>query len=152
MKNTFKIFILILLCFTQTGCFVIRQTSSEQPKEATTMSQILVRHWRFQEAYNMTDSKPYDIVSNNSYWFEFNSDGTCYENGFLGTGGGERLLWYLSGNTLRIRGKKLVYGELYGSEVVYTIEHLSKNKLHLSRWNGRKKNGKDVIRLMIFTY
>ena len=53
---------------------------------------------------------------------------------------------------LRIRGRNLVYGELSGSEVVYTIESISENRLQLSRWNGRSRNGTDIIRQMIFRY
>ena len=113
---------------------------------------MLVKRWRFQEAYNVLNSQSYDRVSNGSYWIQFYADGSCYENGILGTGGNQRLQWSISGNILRIRGRNLVYGELSGSEVVYTIESISENRLQLSRWNGRKQNGADIIRQMIFRY
>ena len=152
MKNVFKILVFTLLCIGQTSCFILTRPSTTQPASPKTVSQMLVRRWRFQEAYNVVNAQIYDRISNGSYWILFYADGTCYENGFLGTGGNQRLQWNLSGNMLRIRGRNLVYGELSGSEVVYTIESISENRLQLSRWNGRSRNGTDIIRQMIFRY
>ncbi len=152
MKNVFKILVFTLLCIGQTSCFILTRPSTTQPAGPKTVSQMLVKRWRFQEAYNVVNAQIYDRISGGSYWILFYADGTCYENGFLGTGGNQRLQWNLSGNMLRIRGRNLVYGELSGSEVVYTIESISENRLQLSRWNGRSRNGTDIIRQMIFRY
>ncbi|MBR1877534.1 MAG: hypothetical protein IJ814_00865 [Paludibacteraceae bacterium] len=113
---------------------------------------MLVKRWQFQQAYNVVNSQAYDVIRNSSYWIQFYSDGTCYENGFLGTGGRRLLRWSVSGNQLTIRGNNLSYGELNGSEVVYTIESVSATELHLSRWNGRKQNGSNITRRIIFSY
>lgn len=153
MKDVFKILVLTLLCIGQTSCFILtRPSTTVQTNTPKTVEQMLVKRWRFQEAYNVVESRSYDRISNGSYWILFYADGTCYENGFLGTGGNQRLQWNLSGNILRIRGRNLVYGELSGSEVVYTIESISDNRLQLSRWNGRSRNGTDIVRQMIFRY
>ncbi len=153
MKNVFKILVFTLLCIGQTSCFILtRPSTTVQTNTPKTVEQMLVKRWRFQEAYNVVESRSYDRISNGSYWILFYADGTCYENGFLGTGGNQRLQWNLSGNILRIRGRNLVYGELSGSEVVYTIESISDNRLQLSRWNGRSRNGTDIVRQMIFRY
>ncbi len=153
MKNVFKILVFTLLCIGQTSCFILtRPSTTVQTNTPKTVEQMLVKRWRFQEAYNVVESRSYDRISNGSYWILFYADGTCYENGFLGTGGNQRLQWNLSGNMLRIRGRNLVYGELSGSEVVYTIESISDNRLQLSRWNGRSRNGTDIVRQMIFRY
>ncbi len=153
MKNVFKILVLTLLCMGQTSCFILtRPSTTVQTNTLNAMEQMLVKRWRFQEAYNVVNAQVYDRISNGSYWIRFYADGTCYENGFLGTGGNQELQWTVSGNMLRIRGRNLVYGELSGSEVVYTIESISENRLQLSRWNGRSRNGTDIIRQMIFRY
>ncbi len=153
MKNVFKILVFTLLCIGQTSCFILtRPSTTVQTNTLNAMEQMLVKSWRFQEAYNVVNAQVYDRISNGSYWIRFYADGTCYENGFLGTGGNQELQWNLSGNVLRIRGRNLVYGELSGSEVVYTIESISENRLQLSRWNGRSRNGTDIIRQMIFRY
>ena len=153
MKNVFKILVLTLLCMGQTSCFILtRPSTTVQTNTLNAMEQMLVKRWRFQEAYNVVNAQVYDRISNGSYWIRFYADGTCYENGFLGTGGNQELQWTVSGNMLRIRGRNLVYGELSGSEVVYTIESISDNRLQLSRWNGRSRNGTDIVRQMIFRY
>ena len=153
MKHVFKLLILTLLCIGQTSCFILTRPSTiVQTKTLNAVEQMFVKRWYFQEAYNVVNSRIDDRISNRSYWILFYADGTCYENGFLGTGGSQELQWNLSGNVLRIRGRNLVYGELSGSEVVYTIESISENRLQLSRWNGRSRNGTDIIRQMIFRY
>ena len=152
MKKLFKILTIVLLCIGQTGCFIIEKTSTFQSNQQSTISQMLVKNWRFEKAYNVVNSRTYDVITNGSYWIRFYDDGTCYENGFLGTGGKQKLNWNVSGNLLRIRGKNLVYGELSGSEVVYTIENISSSRLELSRWNGRQQDGRDIVRHMIFSY
>ncbi len=153
MKNFLKFFILASVCLGYTGCFFVQPAAKTQKETNTvSISQMLVKRWRFQQAYNVVNSRTYDVTTNSSYWIEFYSNGTCYENGILGTGGRRQLRWSVSGNQLTIRGNNLSYGELSGSEVVYTIESVSDTKLQLSRWNGRKQNGSNITRRLIFSY
>lgn len=128
------------------------QSTAQSNTSTKSISQMLIKRWRFQQAYNSINSKAYDVVTNSSYWIQFYPNGTCREDGILGTGNRQQLTWKVSNNQLYIYGQNLSYGEIVSSQVVYTIENITENQLQLRRPNGRKQDGTEIIRKIVFDY
>lgn len=119
-----------------------------------TKSELIVKRWRAKEFYRTVNGRQISNKSNTSSWIQFYSDGTCYENGFLGTSGRRQLRWSISGSKLTISGGNLNYadGNLNASEVVYTIVSISETQLHLSRPDGTYRDGNPITRHLLFVY
>lgn len=153
MKGLYKVVFGLFFCLGLSGCFIFSSggSSSQISSQTKSISQRLVKRWNFKQSYKVVGSRTYDLKTQNSSYIQFYSNGTCYENGFLGTSGREQLRWSLSGRQLRIYGKNLVYadGNVSGTEVSYTIDVISDNELQLSRWDG-KQNGANIVRKLIF--
>lgn len=162
MKRFLQFSMLVLLSVGLTGCFIF--TSSSKSSQTTSSDQattvkrttadILAKRWKGLRVYRESNGKQFDSRQLSSKWMQFYSNGTCYENGFIGTDGKQQLRWTLSGNKLTIKGKNLTFadGNLSDDKIVYDIVSISDTQLHLSRWDGRQQDGTNITRHILLYY
>lgn len=153
MKKLLQLALLCAVSIALTGCFLF--SSSGTSSQTTTQKNIQLltgRSWNYQQGYKVADGQHYDYKSDANKWIQFNYDGSCYENGFLGTNGRQKLSWSLNGFKLTIKGQNLIFGDgnLSGNEVIYNIVAISSSDLHLSRADGKKPNGSSITRHLVF--
>lgn len=162
MKRFLQFSMLVLLSVGLTGCFIF--TSSSKSSQTTSSDQtttvkrttadILAKRWKGLRVYRESNGKQFESRQLSSKWMQFYSNGTCYENGFIGTDGKQQLRWTLSGSKLTIKGKNLTFadGNLSDDKIVYDIVSISDTQLHLSRWDGRQQDGTNITRHILLYY
>ena len=162
MKRFLQFSMLVLLSIGLTGCFIF--TSSSKSSQTTSSDQtttvkrttadILAKRWKGLRVYRESNGKQFDSRQLSSKWMQFYSNGTCYENGFIGTDGQQQLRLTFSGSKLTIKGKNLTFadGNLSDDKIVYDIVSISDTQLHLSRWDGRQQDGTNITRHILLYY
>lgn len=162
MKRFLQFSMLVLLSVGLTGCFIFTSSSKSSQTASSdqtttvkrTTADILAKRWKGLRVYRESNGKQFDSRQLSSKWMQFYSNGTCYENGFIGTDGKQQLRWTLSGNKLTIKGKNLTFadGNLSDDKIVYDIVSISDTQLHLSRWDGRQQDGTNITRHILLYY
>lgn len=163
MKRVIHFSLLVLLSIGLTGCFIFTSSSksstqSTSSSQTTTVkkstSELLAKRWKGLRVYRESNGKQFDSRQLSSKWMQFYTNGTCYENGFIGTDGKQQLRWIVSGNKLTIKGKNLTFadGNLSDDKIEYNIVSISDTQLHLSRWDGKQQDGSNIIRHILLHY